>query len=486
MTESRQIGTFSAAALVVANTIGAGVFTTSGFAIADLHTPERVLFAWLCGGVLAVAGAISYGAMARQIPESGGEYTFLSQVVHPFAGFVAGWVSLLGGFTAPIAAAALTLQAYVGGLIGPELGGKWIGVGAIVLACLAHLRMQRGVHLQNVAVAIKLALLIAFAVGGGWLVYRQPSTGAESVAAVPPFEVTSFAMSLVWISFAYSGWNAAVYVGGLVRNPRTALPRALLMGTACVGIVYVAINAVFLYAAPVDAIAGRPDIAVVAAVAIGGPALGAAVSLLVALALFTSISSMVMAGPRVYARMAEDGVFPGWLRVGDAVPVPAVLFQGVAASVVVWSAELVEVLGYVGFLLGLSAAATVGALLHTRRRRGGAAVPIPGYPWIPAGFIAATLAISALMAVHDPKGVAIALGSVAAGFPIYLWMVSRRPQRPAATMPGRTAAALPIRMEVLHERDEVLDCHRPCAARGDSGGRRRSGAQIAGPRNGAG
>jgi APA family basic amino acid/polyamine antiporter len=442
MTESRQIGTLSAAALVVANTIGAGVFTTSGFAIADLHTPERVLFAWLCGALLAAAGAISYGAMARHIPESGGEYTFLAQVVHPFAGFVAGWVSLLGGFTAPIAAAALTLQVYLGRLVGPGLDGEWIGVGAIVLACVAHLRLRRGVQLQNVAVAIKVSLLIAFAVVGGWIVHRQPSTSSELAAAVPPFDVTSFAMTLVWISFAYSGWNAAVYVGGLVRNPRTALPRALMMGSACVGIVYLAINAVFLYAAPVDEIAGRPDIAAVAAVAIGGPALGVGVSLLVALALFTSISSMVMAGPRVYARMAEDGLFPAWLGSGGDVPARAVLFQGAAAVAVVWNAELVEVLGYVGFLLGLSAAATVASLIYARHRRGAGAVPIPGYPWVQAGFIIATLAISALMAVRDPRAVAIALGTVAAGAPIYLWMVSRRRLRPAAIVPKRTAAAL--------------------------------------------
>jgi APA family basic amino acid/polyamine antiporter len=334
------------------------------------------------------------------------------------------------------------LQAYLGDLVGQELGGKWIGVGAIVLACMAHLRLRRGVNLQNVAVAIKLSLLIAFAAVGGWIVQRQPSTGSEVAAAVPPFDVMSFAMTLVWISFAYSGWNAAVYVGGLVRSPRTALPRALMMGTACVAIVYLAVNAVFLYAAPVDAIAGRPDVAAVAAVAIGGHMLGVGVSLLVALALFTSISAMVMAGPRVYARMAEDGLFPAWLGVGGAVPARAVLFQGAAAIAVVWNAELVEVLGYVGFLLGLSAAATVASLVYARHREGAGAVPITGYPWVQVGFIAATLAISTLMAVRDPRAVAIALGSVALGVPIYFWMVARRQLGPEATGPGRTATTL--------------------------------------------
>jgi APA family basic amino acid/polyamine antiporter len=445
MTERSQIGTLSAAALVVANMVGAGVFMTSGFAIADLHTPERVLLAWLCGGVLALAGAISYGAMARHIPESGGEYTFLAKLVHPFAGFIAGWVSLLGGFTAPIAAAALTLQAYLGPLVDPGLGGEWIGVGAIVLACVAHLRLRRGIHLQNIAVAIKVSLMVAFAVVGGWIVHRQPPTSSELAAAVPPFDVTSFAMTLIWISFAYSGWNAAVYVGGLVRDPRTALPRALVMGTACAAIVYIAVNAVFLYAAPVDAIAGRPDVAAVAAVAIGGHMLGVGVSLLVALALFTSISSMVMTGPRVYARMAEDGLFPAWLGVGGAVPARAVLFQGAAAIAIVWNADLVGVLGYVGFLLGLSAAATVASLIYVRYRRGADAVPIPGYPWLQVGYIAATLAISALMAAGDPRAVAIALGSVALGAPIYLWMVTRRPALHINSLPSGHASRRPLR-----------------------------------------
>ncbi len=242
-------------------------------------------------------------------------------------------------------------------------------------------------------------------------------------------------MSLVWITFAYSGWNAAVYIGGVVRNPRTALPRALWAGTVSVMLVYLAVNAVFLYAAPVEDLAGRADIAMVAAVAIGGEWLGAATSLLVVLALFTSISAMVMAGPRVYAKMAEDGVFPAWLGVGDSVPIRAVVFQGAAAIAVLWSANLVEVLGYVGFLLGLSAAATVAALIRLRRRKGRQEIPIPGDPWVPVGFVVSMLLISILMAVRDPAAAAIALATVAAGVPLYL-VLHRR-----ATMPDRHKAS---------------------------------------------
>ncbi len=441
MTGPRQIGTSSAVCLVIANMVGAGVFTTSGFALADLHSPERVLLAWLCGGILALAGAMSYGALARQIPESGGEYTFLAETVHPFAGFLAGWVSLLGGFTAPIAAAGLTLQEYLLGAAEPGFRAEWIGTGAITIACLAHLWLRPGIQVQNAAVAVKILLLIAFAAGGGWMVLQAPTTITNVATQAHPFEITSFATTLVWITFAYSGWNAAVYIGGMVRNPKTALPRALWIGTSIVVVVYLAVNAVFLYAVPYEQLAGRADVAAVAAIAIGGAGLGTATSLVVALALFTSISAMVMAGPRVYAKMAKDGVFPAWLDSDDVVPVRALLFQGALAIAVLWSASLIQVLGYVGLLLGLSSAATVASLIGLRLRKGTAAVPIPGYPWIPLGFVLSTLAIAILMAARDPSAVAIALGSVVAGAPIYFWMKQDHGTHPPH--PNATRRALP-------------------------------------------
>ena len=163
----RRLGLTSSAALVVANMIGVGVFTTSGFALADLGRPEWVLLAWGIGGLMAICGALSYGALARRIPESGGEYTFLSKTVHPLAGFLAGWVSLLVGFTAPIAAAALGLQAYLADSFG--LGGRpeWICTAAILIAGLMHgLRLQAGVVLQNTAVGLKLAVIGAFVLLG--------------------------------------------------------------------------------------------------------------------------------------------------------------------------------------------------------------------------------------------------------------------------------------------------------------------------------
>jgi APA family basic amino acid/polyamine antiporter len=418
----RRLGLTSAAALVVANMIGAGVFTTSGFALADLGRPETVLLAWGVGGLMALCGALSYGALARRIPESGGEYTFLSRTVHPLAGFLAGWVSLLVGFTAPIAAAALGLQAYLADSFGVPGRPEWIGTSAILIAGLMHgLQLRTGVVLQNTAVALKLAVIGGFVLLGA---LQLPSQADSAVLPTAGFELGAFAVTLVWISFAYSGWNAAVYIAGEVREPERNLHRALWLATGVVALIYLALNAVFLYSAPAEVLAGKAEIGAIAAEAIGGSALRQAVSVLVALALFTSISSMVMAGPRVYARMAEDGLFPRLFGMAEEVPRAAVALQVTLAVAVAWISGLRELLGYIGFTLGISAAATVGGLIALRRREGPLRVPVPGYPWVPGLFIVTTLAAACFMAARQPLEAGMGLLTVALGVPVY-WVMRR-------------------------------------------------------------
>lgn len=419
----RRIGLMSAAALVVANMIGVGVFTTSGFALASLGSPELVLLAWAVGGLLAMCGALSYGALARCIPESGGEYTFLSKIVHPLAGFLAGWVSLLAGFTAPIAAAALGLQAYLAGFFGPTVTTEWIGTGAILAAGLMHgLRLREGVVVQNLAVGLKLLLIGGFVLLGAWLTAGDPDLVAAEFTGT---EWTAFAVTLVWISFAYSGWNAAVYIASEVRDPRRNLQRSLWLATALVTVVYLALNAVFLYSAPAEELAGKAEVGAIAAEALGGPHLRQGVSLLISLALFTSISSMMMVGPRVYARMAEDNLFPRFFAAGDDVPTVAVALQVSLALLVLWISELTELLSYIGFTLGLSASATVASLIALRKREGAHKVPVVGYPWVPGVFVVGTLAATALMASRQPLEAGLGLLTVSLGFPVY-WLMHRR------------------------------------------------------------
>jgi APA family basic amino acid/polyamine antiporter len=285
------------------------------------------------------------------------------------------------------------------------------------------------VILQNAAVALKLAVIGGFVALGA---LRTPSLVDSAALPGAGFEIGAFAVTLVWISFAYSGWNAAVYIAGEVREPERNLHRSLWLATGVVTLVYLALNAVFLYSAPASLLAGKPEVGAIAAEALGGSALRRAVSVLVALALFTSISSMVMAGPRVYARMAEDGLFPRWFGAAREVPTAAVALQVGLAVLVAWFSGLRELLGYIGFTLGLSAAATVAGLIALRRREGPERLPVPGYPWVSGLYILTTLAAAGFMATRQPLEAGMGLLTVALGLPVY-WLMRRRSRRDPRT-----------------------------------------------------
>jgi len=423
----RAFGLPSATALVVANMIGAGVFTTSGFALHDLGSRGQVMAAWLLGGCIALCGALSYGALVRRMTESGGEYLFLSRFVHPLVGFLAGWVSLLAGFTGAIAFAATAFETYAlpaaarpGWL--PE---GWLAVGVILGCALLHGRVVRhGLRTQNLVVVLKLLLLLGFV---GYALARLGSAGWPG-SALPDlgttFSLTAFASTMVWISLSYSGFNAAVYVAGEVREAQTTVPRSLWLGTVLVAGFYLALNAVFLYAPAPDAVAGRPDVAAVAADALGGYWPAALVRVAISLALLSSVSSMIIAGPRVYARMARDGVFPAIFRGADEqtehqAPGASIVLQTLLALLVVSVSTLSQLLSYLGFTLSLSAAGAVACIFVVRRREGARAIPCVGYPVVPALFILATLVLAGLAATRRPWELVAALGTMASGAVAY-------------------------------------------------------------------
>lgn len=424
-----KLGPWTAAAMVVASMIGVGVFTTSGFALADLGSRSLVLAAWAVGGVLALCGTACYGAMARAMPQSGGEYHFLARMVHPLAGFLAGWISLLAGFTAPTAAAALGMQAYLAPFLGLETDLPLLATAAILLASLQHgVGVRFGARSQNLVVSIKLLGLLSFLAYGAWtLLTAEPSSAVAPSLVVPAavddvFPIAAFAVSLVWISFSFSGWNAAVYIAGELRDPQRHLHRSLLGGCVLVTLLYLALNALFLFAAPVEALAGQVDVAAIAAEHFGGAAWRDFTSLLISLALLTSISAMVQLGPRVYARMADDGLFPQFFRPRDGEFRHAILLQCVLALAVVWSSQLHQLLGYIGFTLSLSAAATVVAFLFARRRD----FPIPGAPFTPLIFLIGTFGSAGFLIERNPDQAFWGALTVLSGVPIYFFMRRRR------------------------------------------------------------
>ena len=242
-------------------------------------------------------------------------------------------------------------------------------------------------------------------------------------------EIGAFAVTLIWISFAYSGWNAAVYIAGEVRDPERNLYLSLWVGTGLVTIIYLALNMIFLYAAPAAELANRAEVAAIAAEALGGPQLRLLVSVMISLGLFTSISAMVMIGPRIYARMADDGLFPKWFETRGEVPSAAVIFQIVLSIVVVWVAELRELLGYIGFTLGLSTAATVASLIWLRLNLGPEEISVPGFPWIQGIFVVFVLTASVFMAMRQPYEAGLGLLTILAGLPLY-WAMRRHTRLP--------------------------------------------------------
>jgi len=374
--------------LVVANMIGAGVFTTSGFTLASLGEPRLVLFAWLVGGLIALSGAFSYGLLIQRMPLSGGEYLFLSKAVHPFAGFVAGWVSLLAGFSGAIAFAAVALESYLPG----NFPAKLPAVGVIVLGALLHgAKRSLGVGAQNTAVILKLLLLTVFL---GWGAYSI-DWGKEATPSIDGHGgVLVFAQALVWISLSYSGFNAAVYVAGEATAPHV-VSRSLVAGTGLVVLLYLLLNAAFVLGAPAAELAGHPDVAARAARWIGGAGFEGFTRAVISLALVTSVLSMMMAGPRVYGKMAEDGVIPKIFILREDRVWPAVSLQMSLALLLVFAGNLMELLSYLGLTLSLSAAVAVSSLFLGERVRGWSALP-------PAIFVLATLMAASLLIAHDP------------------------------------------------------------------------------------
>lgn len=383
----------------------------------------RGLLAWIVGGAIALCGALAYGGLAVRIPRSGGEYTFLAEAVHPAAGFLAGWVSFLAGFSAAIALAGLGLEVYLQSGLGVAVPDRWTATAVIVVAGALHgVQLRRGVVLQNAIVLLKLAGIAGLIGWGAISIPQHPSAPASPGA--PP--IGAFAVTLVWISLAYSGWNGAVYIAGEIRDPARNLPRALWIPTAVVTGIYLALNAVFLWGAPVSELAGRPDVAAVAAEHLGGTGLRRAVAGLVSIALTTSVLSMTMAGSRVYAQMARDGLAPAGLAGGGDAPTWAVTLQVTVALLVLWSSNLAELLSYLGFTLGLSAAGTVAAGACLRAREGPRAVPIIGYPWTPWVFVFATLGGAVFMVLREPRPAGLGLATALVGLIPYAWARRRQ------------------------------------------------------------
>jgi amino acid transporter len=428
MTKTYSFSVRTLVALVVGNAVGAGIYTTSGFALADLGSREWVLLAWVIAGLIALMGALSYGMLVQGLSESGGEYLYLSRSIHPLAGFVAGWISLLAGFPGAIAFAALAFETYSIAAF-PKLmflPKDLLAISVIVVAGFVHIaRTKSGAKTHEAIVAIMLFVLLLIIIWSAWQFISVSSLPVVDARPIAAFSIFAFANSLVWISLSYSGFNAAAYVAGEVADSKRNVPRGMVIGTLLTMLLCVAINGIMIYGAPYESLAGQADIAAVAAQSMGGIGARRIVEVVIAISLLTSITAMVLAGPRVYAKMAEDGALPRLFAAKQAQPPRmSIVLQVVTAIMLVLIADLRGLLSYLGFTLSLCLALAVTSLFvrHWRLQERPSSA---WYPVAPIIFVVCTVAFAVLSAINDPQQFYAAIPTISMGCLAYL--ISRKP-----------------------------------------------------------
>jgi APA family basic amino acid/polyamine antiporter len=379
-----------ASSIVISSMIGTGIFTTTGLMVAMGAGGGDILLAWLLGGIVALCGALCYGEIGANLPGSGGEYYYLSRLLHPSLGVISGWVSLVVGFAAPIAASAMAMHLYVARIV-PGWPVRSMAVLTILLLSILHsFDVWLGGRVQSSLIAVQVILLLGFIVGA--LLRSNQSAGSFTQFNPSFWSSSAFAVVLIFVSFAYSGWNAAAYVGGEIRNPERTLPRSLLLGTGIVAVLYVLVNVSYLSAAPLAELSGVKEVAHVAGQRLWGTTGGDLVSALIALTLISPVSAYVMIGPRVLEAMSSDGFMPrSFSRLNRRnVPATAVFVQAALAAVIAVTSSFGPLLIYIGFTLTIFAALTVLSLFRLRRRAGIKRVCI-GYPVTPLIFLAFAL-----------------------------------------------------------------------------------------------
>ncbi len=434
----RKLGLFPVTNIVIANIIGAGIFTTTGFIMEFLGNPQIMLILWLIGGIIAFCGALSFGELGAAFPEAGGEYIFISKLFHPMLGFLSGWLSLIVGFSAPIAASAIGFSKYfiwafpnfqavlqLHKTFDPGTFSKILAVLVIIGFSFIHYRgVVLGTRVQNSLTLLKILLIIGLIVAG----FSAGDGTLLNIRTAQPFQFSftgwkSIGLSLMFIMFAFSGWNSATYIGSEIKRPVYVIPRSLLISTGIVTVLYFFLNLFFVYAIPPDKMIGEPEIGGLAAGLAFGEVAETIISLLISFALFSSLSAFIILGPRVYYSMAKDGYFFKTIsKVHPIFGVPgnAIILQSCIAIVIVLTGTFDQILAYMGFSLGIFPILAVLGVFKLRKS-GKSKLKLPGYPWVQTIFIVANLSILILAYFERPWESSIAIITALSGIPVFYW-----------------------------------------------------------------
>src|SRR3989339_304363 len=418
-------------ALVVANMVGTGIFTSIGFQLLDIHDYATILILWIAGGIISLFGAFAYAELGTALPKSGGEYNFLSRIYHPSVGFLSGWVSATIGFSAPIALAAASLGAYFHEVV-PSIPPTATAVIIILFVTIIQsFNYSLGGGFQKVATLLKIILLGGFIVCGMFADTQEGVSFMPTDTTFPGTFSIAFAGAMFFVSFAYSGWNASAYIAGEIRDPAKTIPRSLLIGTLIVTVLYVGLSFVFLKVAPLkelqvvftDSGPENIDTGFVAGKYIFGPFGAKVVSIIISILLVSTISAMVIAGPRVLKAMGADiSAFRGAARENkNGVPVTAIWIQTAIALIILLSGKFDTILFYTSFVLMLFGTLAVMGVIVLRYKEPKLERPYKtfGYPITPILFIAANLWFMYRAYLFKPFETYIGIGIVAAGAIVY-------------------------------------------------------------------
>jgi APA family basic amino acid/polyamine antiporter len=429
---SKKVSCLTATNLVVANMIGTGVFTSLGFQVASIRSDTALLALWAIGGIVSFCGALCYAELAATLRRSGGEYRFLTSIYHPSVGFIAGWISATVGFAAPIALAAMAFGSYLQAVV-PAVPPVALSLLLVWITTAVHLAgVRTGTTFQNFSTLVKLVLIFVLIIAGLLIWPGQPlhfSTNSEDFR-----ELLSgpFAVSLVYVMYAYSGWNAAAYITEEVVEPEKNVPRALAIGTLIVTVIYLVLNYVFLHTTPKATLAGQLQVGMLAGQAIFGNWGAAIVSILIGFGLVATVGAMGWIGPRVTKAIADDLPRLHWLRrsTRNGTPVLTTLLQLAIVTALILSATFETVLVYIQFSLLLSSFLTVLGLIVLRVHR--PELPRPyrvwGYPITPLVFLAVTLHM--IVYTIREKPVESLCGALTACLGLVVYFMCRAPGKP--------------------------------------------------------
>ncbi len=421
--KERTLTGLTATMLVVATMIGTGVFTTTGFMVKDLNSTSAILISWLLGGVLALCGALSYAELAVMMPRNGGEYNLLTRIYHPAVGFLAGWVSFIVGFAASIASASLAFGSYLQHIY--PVNPIFAAIALILFNTFLHsFKTEAGAKFQDLFTILKIILIAVFIFGG--LVLGNYVAPASSGSTIQVMLSPQFAIGLVFVSFSYSGWESSSYIAGEIRNPAKLLPISLIGGTLIVTLLYLGLNLVYLFTVPMNELSGVVEVGQVAAKHIFGEQGSIIMSGIISFGLISSVSSMVMSGPRIYQAMGED--YPRLSFLGklskQGTPAISIYFQSAVAIIMLLSASFDTLLTYIGFTLSLSAGLAVLGVIIMRKRAPEIERPYKcwGYPLTPVLFLLLSAWMIIYSIVAQPIVCLTGLGTIVSGLIIYFFV----------------------------------------------------------------